>query len=157
MVLLSTTGRMALIRIIFFSFLLIMTNSTVLLAQDLTAEQQQKLAAVESGLKRVQANFQLALESAGTGTPTGSRAKLSKMRLDTAAVDMPQLGQWLAELPAEQAQVKQLAGQYAATRQAITELDDRIAGKGAAPSKVDPDKLDINEWMKLERAGKIKY
>ena len=32
-----------------------------------------------------------------------------------------------------------------------------VTGKGAAPTKVDPDKLDIKEWMKLERAGKLKY
>jgi len=101
-------------------------------AQALTPDEQAKLTAVESGLKRVDANFQLAADSAGTGTPTGSKARLSKMRLDTAAADMPQLRQWLSELPAGQLQVQQLAEQFAAIEQNIQQLDDRIAGKSAA-------------------------
>lgn len=32
-----------------------------------------------------------------------------------------------------------------------------VAGKGAAPKKVNPDDLSVEEWMKLERAGKLKY
>ncbi len=103
-------------------------------AQALTADQQAKLAAVDSGLKRVQTNYQAALSSAGSGTPSGSAARLSKMRLDTAAVDMPQLKQWLSELPADQPEVQKLAEQFAATEQDIQSLDDRIAGKSAAPS-----------------------
>lgn len=101
-------------------------------AQALTPDEQAKLTAVESGLKRVDANFQLAADSAGTGTPTGSKARLSKMRLDTAAADMPQLRQWLSELPAGQPQVRQLAEQFAAIEQNIQQLNDRIAGKSAA-------------------------
>ncbi|MDZ4731670.1 MAG: hypothetical protein SH820_17205 [Xanthomonadales bacterium] len=129
------SGRLASLRAIPFILLSgSLCFSPLLQAQALSPEQQQKAAAVESGLKRVQTNFQLALDSAGTGTPTGSKAKLSKMRLDSAAVDMPQLKQWLSELPADQPEVKPLTDQYASIEQGIQELDDRIAGKNATPA-----------------------
>lgn len=32
-----------------------------------------------------------------------------------------------------------------------------VAGRGASPSKVDPDRLPIDEWMKLANEGKLKY
>jgi len=126
----STAKRFCQVSLLLVAF----AASPVLLAQALTAEDQAKLAAVDSGLKRVQTNYQLALSSAGSGTPTSSAARLSKMRLDSAAVDMPQLKQWLSELPAGQADVQKLAEQFAATEQDIQALDDRIAGKGAAPA-----------------------
>jgi hypothetical protein len=121
-------------------FLAILCGSTLAQAQDqtLTPEQQQKLTAVQSGLTRVQTNFQLAADSAGTGTPTGSKAKLSKMRLDTAAADMPQLKQWLSELPAGQPEVAQAAEQYSLIEQNIQQLDDRIMGKTTAPAAAVP-------------------
>lgn len=137
MYLYSASGRSAGFRSFIPSLLLAFLCTTPgLQAQDLTAEQQQKVAAVESGLKRVQTNYQLAADSAGTGIPTGSKAKLSKMRLDTAAADLPQLKQWLSELPAEQPQVQQLAGQFAAIEQNIQQLDDRIAGKSVESAAV---------------------
>lgn len=133
------SGRLASLRTIPFMLLSgSLFFSTLLWAQSLTPEQQQIAASVESGLKRVQTNFQLASDSAGTGTPTGSKAKLGKMRLDSAAVDMPQLKQWLSELPANQPEVKQLTEQYAAIEQGIQELDDRIAGKNATPIATIP-------------------
>src|SRR5690606_12088861 len=135
----SHSGRKAFIGTLYFMLvLLLFFASPLLLAQDLNPEQQQKLAAVQSGLKRVDTNFQLASQSAGTGVPTGSMAKLSKMRLDSAAVDLPQIKQLLSELPTGNADVQQAAAQYAAIEQAIRELDDRIAGKNvpaaAAPA-----------------------
>jgi hypothetical protein len=102
-------------------------------AQELSPQDQQKLAALQSGLQRVQTNLELAQQSAGAGTPTGSKAKLSKMRLDSAAVDVPQLKQLLAELPAADPQVAQAASALAQTEQAIQELDDRLSGKNAPP------------------------
>jgi hypothetical protein len=100
-------------------------------AQELSAEQQQKLDAVSSGLSRVNTNLQLAADSAGPGTavPTGSKAKLSKMRLDSAAVDMPQLKQWLSELPADAPAVQAVAAEYATVEAGIGALSDRLAGK----------------------------
>ncbi len=133
MTLMPEVDRLATLRTILFVLLLsTLFFSPLLWAQSLTPEQQQKLAAVDSGLKRVQTNFQLALDSAGSGTPTGSKARLSKVRLDSAAVDMPQLKQWLSELPADQAEVKLLAERFAQTEQGIQELDDRIAGRNVA-------------------------
>lgn len=105
------------------------------LAQELSAEQQQKLNAVTSGLNRVKTNLQLAMGSAGPGTavPQGSKAKLSKMRLDSAAVDMPQLKQWLSELPADAPEVQTVAAEYAGVEEGITALSDRLAGKNVVP------------------------
>ncbi len=129
-----SNNRRTLVRVSYILLLwLLLASSSLLQAQALSAEQQQKLAAVESGLKRVQTNYQLAADSAGTGTPTGSKARLSKMRLDSAAVDMPQLKQWLSELPADQPEVKAVAEQFALTEQNIQQLDDRISGKSTAP------------------------
>jgi hypothetical protein len=106
------------------------------MAQALSAEQQQKLAAVASGLSRVKTNAQLALESAGpgSGVPQGSRAKLSKMRLDTAAADLPQLRQWLAELPADAPEVQPVAAELASVEESIAALDARLAGAGVPPA-----------------------
>ena len=91
-------------------------------AQDLSPQDQQKLAAIQSGLERVQTNLELAQQSAGAGTPTASKAKLSKMRLGSAAVDVPQLKQLLAELPAADPQVAQAASALAQTEQAIANI-----------------------------------
>ena len=106
------------------------------MAQELSAEQQQQLNAVASGLSRVKTNLQLALDSAGPGmgVPQGSRAKLSKMRLDTAAADMPQLGQWLSELPADAAAVKPVVADFATVEQSIAALDARLAGANTTPA-----------------------
>ena len=105
------------------------------LAQVLDAEQQQKLSAVHVGLKRVGANLQLALDTAGpgTGVPAGSKAKLARVRLDTAAADLPQLRQWLAELPAEQADVQTAAAQMSTLEQSAAALDARLSGQVAPP------------------------
>ena len=108
------------------------------MAQELSGEQQQKLNAVVSGLNQAKTNLKLAQDSAGPGTdvPQGSKAKLSKMRLDTAAANMPQMKQWLAELPADAAAVQPVAAEFATTEQAIAALEARLAGSGAAPPAV---------------------
>ena len=116
--------------------LLTMAASPPTQAQGLTAQQLQKLNAVNSGLKRVGVNLELAISTAGpgTGVPKGSKAKLARMRLNSAAADLPQLRQWLAELPADQPSVQAVAADMQAIEQSITELEARLSGKGAAPS-----------------------
>ncbi len=116
------------------SVLLALILSLPVLAQELSGEQQGKLNAVVSGLNQVKTNLKLAQDSAGPGTkvPQGSKAKLSRMRLDTAAANMPQLKQWLAELPADAAAVKPVAAEFSATEQGIAALDARLSGASAA-------------------------
>jgi len=122
------------------SVLLALILSLPVLAQQLSGEQQGKLNAVVSGLNQVKTNLKLAQDSAGPGTevPQGSKAKLSRMRLDTAAVNMPQLKQWLAELPADAAAVKPVAAEFSATEQAIAALDARLSGESAALPAATP-------------------
>ena len=122
------------------SVLLALILSLPVLAQELSGEQQGKLNAVVSGLNQVKTNLKLAQDSAGPGTevPQGSKAKLSRMRLDTAAVNMPQLKQWLAELPADAAAVKPVAAEFSATEQAIAALDARLSGESAALPAATP-------------------
>jgi hypothetical protein len=112
----------------------LLSSAPPAMPQELSGEQQQKLDAVVSGLNQAKTNLKLAQDSAGPGTdvPQGSRAKLSKMRLDTAAANMPQMQQWLAELPADAAAVKPVAAEFATTQQAIAALDARLAGSDSA-------------------------
>ena len=73
-------------------------------AGELSVEGQQTLAKAKSSLAQVEANLELAQQSAGPGTaqPTGSKAKLARLRLDSALSNVKsRLSAWMRVLPSK--------------------------------------------------------
>ena len=125
-------------------------------AQSLTPAQQAAVQSAQSELKRLDTNLKLAQSSAGTGTPTGSRAKLAKLRLNTAAASLPAIKKYLAGLPAGNESVSKLNEALKTAEAAITELDDRISGKTAAPPKETPAAEEPGDAPPAKRMEKEK-
>lgn len=106
----------------------------------LTPEQEAQIPVAESYLKRVETNLELALSTAGPGdgVPTGSKAKLARLRLDEGAAYLPLAKETLAKLPADDAAVKPLQARYDAAAASAQKLRDRLDGKNAPPAGAKP-------------------
>ncbi len=85
------------------SLAMLFAAPTPALALDLTDAQKQVLAQAQSYLKTLETNLDLAISSvpAGTDKPTGSKARLAKMRLDQAKAYIAPAEEALADLPAD--------------------------------------------------------
>ncbi len=98
---------------------------------DLTAAQQKTLTDAQGLLKRAVTNLELAQQSAGTGTPKGSKARLALVRLQSAQQSMPPVHARLEQLPADDETVMAFRQQVATVEQAMAELEGRLTGKPA--------------------------
>ena len=109
-------------------------------ASELTAEQSAKLQSVQSELKRATSNYNLALQSAGSGNskPTGSKARLTKMRLDSAAVNLPNIKKKLLDLPQDNESVKSLKDSFDELEKRVSLLYERLEGKSSTEQKQSP-------------------
>ena len=103
---------------------------------DLTEAQKQVLGQAEGYLKKLETNLDLAISSvpAGTDKPTGSKARLAKMRLDQAKAYIAPAEESLADLPADDASVQTARARLDAAKARAQVFDDRLAGKTAAPA-----------------------
>ena len=126
------------------------------LADDLTPEQQKALATVQANLPQVETNLKLAQDAAGPGDakPTGSKAKLAMMRLQTAKGPIPQLQELMATLPAEHADVKATQKRLDDIKVAADVLETRITGEAPMPAGGDEQgvKLDYRQEEQLKNA-----
>ena len=106
------------------------------MGQELSAVQKQKLDKAKSALNKVSTNLKLAQSTAGGGTakPKGSKAKLAKLRLDSAATGLPEVKRWLADLPDGNSDVSAVSAALASAEKAITALDARLTGKTPTPN-----------------------
>lgn len=125
-------------------------------AADLTAEQQKLLEAAQAQLKQADANLELALQSAGPGTaqPTGSKAKLAMMRLNSAKGPMANVTALLEKLPADNADVQAFQTQVDDVAARMAALESRLAGgttEQAAPTDGGV-KLDYKQEAELKNA-----
>ncbi len=116
---------------------------------DLTAQQQQLLDHALSHISNLESNLKLALDSAGPGAepPKGSKAKLTKLRLDQARAYVEPAQTALEGLPADDAGVAAARASLDAATVQIKALDDRLAGKTAATKETDKpaEKPDAGE------------
>ena len=120
-----------------------LTYATPTLADELNSAQKQQLSAAKSALKQVTTNLAYAQSSAGSGTSKlkGSKAKLTKVRLSSASANVPTVKKWLAQLPADHAEVTKVQTELSAAEASIAALDARLKGDVAsAPSPVNPTK-----------------
>ncbi len=106
---------------------------------DLTEAQQTLLDKASGLLDRLETNLNLAISTvpAGTDKPTGSKARLAKMRLDQAKASIPPAEEALKGLPADDSSVQSAQARLDSAKAKAQAFDDRLAGKGAAP-KADP-------------------
>ncbi|WP_442890082.1 hypothetical protein [Congregicoccus parvus] len=107
------------------------THAPRLLALD--AAGSALLAQAEAQLRSLESNLQLARQTAGSGAAaiTGTKAKLTRVRLDGAVALVPQVQARLDKLPAEDPAVAPVAARFAAARAGIQELDARLGGSAA--------------------------
>ncbi|HRX85514.1 MAG TPA: hypothetical protein P5572_10890 [Phycisphaerae bacterium] len=126
------------------------------IAGDLSAADQQVLERTKSALNKLEASLRYAQESAGRGDrpPTGSRAKLAMVRLNSAKQDMAPVEALLAKLPADHPDVQAVQQQYDDDRAAIDALELRLTGKVAGPADAAPAgvKLDYRQEEQLKNA-----
>ncbi|MEO0482545.1 MAG: hypothetical protein AAF138_02895 [Planctomycetota bacterium] len=112
--------------------------SVVWTAADLTAEQAAQVDLAGRYLDRFETNFKLAQDSAGTGTPKGSKARLAKMRLDQATVNLAPAREALAGLPADDPAVQAMQARLDGLQAEADALANQIAGKNTpAPAPAD--------------------
>ncbi len=104
-------------------------------ADELTDSQKQQLNNAQTALKQVTTNLALAQSSAGKGTskPTGSKAKLTQVRLASAAQNVPTVKKLLADLPSDHADVKLVQTNLDSAEQAIATLQQRLSGAQPLP------------------------
>ncbi len=117
-----------------FALLLAFGFSITTHAADLTAEQQQQVEAAKSALRQMETSVDLAEQTAGggSGALTGSKAKLTKIRLDGALPYVPKAEAALKDLPADHADVKPLVEAFDNLNARIAAIQARLNG-GAAP------------------------
>jgi len=109
---------------------------------DLTPEQAAQVDLAGRYLDRFETNFKLAQESAGTGTPKGSKARLAKMRLDQATVNLAPAREALAGLPADDPSVQAMQARLDGLQAPADALADQIAGRNTpapAPAETPAD------------------
>ncbi len=115
------------------SLAMLFAAPTPALALDLTDAQKQVLAQAQSYLKTLETNLDLAISSvpAGTDKPTGSKARLAKMRLDQAKAYIAPAEEALADLPADDEGVQGARARLDTAKAKAQAFDDRLAGKTA--------------------------
>ncbi|MEZ6243838.1 MAG: hypothetical protein R3B57_12440 [Phycisphaerales bacterium] len=120
------------------------TAATAATAVDLTDAQKQQLSNAQHYLKQLESNLKLAEDSAGPGTdaPTGSKLRLTEMRLEQARVYVEPTAKSLDGLPTDDADVEPVVASFNDAKARIAALDDRLAGKTAAPREADKPKQD---------------
>lgn len=113
----------------------IITASTPALALDLSDAQKQVLSQAENYLKNLETNLDLAISSvpAGTDQPTGSKARLAKMRLAQAKAYIEPAEKALAELPADDQSVQAAQARLDNAKSKAQAFEDRLNGKTATP------------------------
>lgn len=104
-------------------------------ALDLTDAQKQVLSQAESYLKKLETNLDLAISTvpAGTDQPTGSKARLAKMRLQQAQAYIEPAEKALADLPADDESVQAAQSRLDTAKTKAQAFEDRLNGKTAAP------------------------
>jgi len=109
------------------------------LAADLDRTQSQNLSFAKSEVQRFETNLKLAQDTAGPGDaqPTGSKAKLAAMRLETALQSKAKAEAYLARLPADNADVKAVQGSLDKVTAQADALQERLAGKKAGSDKME--------------------
>lgn len=124
----------------------IVAAMTVLLASppahaalDLTEAQQRQLDQAVSNIDRLETNLDLAISTvpAGTDQPTGSKARLARMRLEQAKASIAPAEEALKDLPADDADVKAARARLDAAKSKAQAFEDRLDGKTAAPQSED--------------------
>lgn len=105
-------------------------------AADLTEAQKQVLAQAENYLKQLETNLDLAISTvpAGTDQPTGSKARLAKMRLAQAKAYIEPAEKALADLPADDEEVRAARARLDAAKTKAQAFEDRLSGKTASPA-----------------------
>ncbi len=134
--------------------LLAALTATQASAGELTNAQQKALAEAKGLLRHVQINLEGAQKTAGKGDKplTGSKKKLTMVRLKGATDNMPKLEAAMAKLPADHAEVEPVAKGVAQAKAGIAALEQRIHG-GAAPVEDDAGvKLGHNQEEQLKNA-----
>ncbi len=104
--------------------------ATPTLADELTGAQKQQLSAAKSALKQVTTNLAYAQSSAGSGTSKlqGSKAKLTKVRLNSASANVPTVKKCLAQLPVDHSDVTKVQTELSAAEASIAALEARLKG-----------------------------
>ncbi|MEL7497715.1 MAG: hypothetical protein AAFN77_08905 [Planctomycetota bacterium] len=125
------------------SLALTMTGNVVLASapQDsLTNEQKKQLDSAKSAFRRIKANVSLAESTAGAGDGalTGSRAKLTRVRLGSSANDLPKIESMVSGLPASQADVAAFLEELESAKSSIELLGSRLDGKSAKEKDASP-------------------
>ena len=124
----------------------------------LSAADQQHLSNAHAELKRVVDAVKLAQGSAGRGTGalTGSKAKLTAIRLQSAKSGIPRVKGLLSRLPQDHPNVAALQGSLVQVEAAVAGLEARLGGggKGAAvaSSPAKGDRLDYKQEAVLKNA-----
>ncbi|MEL7472521.1 MAG: hypothetical protein AAGK04_04325 [Planctomycetota bacterium] len=104
------------------------------LAMALPPQEAEVLRQANSTIKTLTTNVDLAVQSAGTGVPKGSKARLAKLRLDQAKTGVAPAEQLLAQLPANDAGVQAAQASLDAAKTKIADLEARLSGKPATPA-----------------------
>lgn len=114
------------------SLALVLALSTAVLALD--AKQQAVLGQAESGLKHALGNLDAARSSAGTAAnpATGSRLRLTQMRLDSAKQGLAQVAGLLGKLPADDTAVAGVKTNYDAAMAVVAQIDAILSPPPAA-------------------------
>jgi hypothetical protein len=127
-------------------------------AAELTSAQKQYLAGAKKSLAQLQANLKLATDTAGPGdgVPPASKAKLAGARLQAARQSAANVGAYLDKLPADDADVKAVRGDYDDAMKAVDALAERLAGTSNDAAKPGPAKGDAAPLdYRAEQAFKI--
>jgi len=117
--------------------------SPLAMAADLSDADKATVAQIQSLMSRTEQSLKFATDTAGPGDGnlTGTKAKLTAIRLEPAASAMPVIQEKLKTLPADNADVMALQKRADANSAAVTALQTRITGK--APVPVDPGKKTV--------------
>jgi hypothetical protein len=120
---------------------------------ELDANQQKMLEHAQSLLRQANANLKLAMDSAGKGTPKGSKAKLAAMRLAAAKSPMTQVTTIFEKLPASDPSVQAFKNQIFVTETAIQALEKRLTGNSTPAPAATGKKLDYKQVEELKNAN----
>lgn len=99
--------------------------------EGLTTSQKQTLESAKGKLRRVTANVKLANSTAGSGSGplTGSRAKLTKVRLGNSPTELDQVRDLVKGLPESNPAVKSFQSSLSQLQNSIDTIQARIDGK----------------------------
>ena len=123
-------------------------------AKDLTPKQTQTLNSVANMIRGAQGDLQAAQSTAGTKEKpaTGSRLKLTLMRIQSASERLAKAGPLLASLPAEHDGVKSATASLNAAKDTIAKLNDILGAAAVAKDAPTGPKLHYTQEKALSDA-----